>query len=342
MGRIKAAVVAALIMSLGLLSSCGPGADLMKACVNGMRRCITNYETAIDADTMVLIDDYLYIAEADYSESGTIEIVDVSDPTSPVHAGQFDIPSGNINKLLMNYNRILVGGSNLYIYNTESDPIHPELIGALDEAQVSDMDVAGGIVVTSSRGDIEILTLSDPANPVTLGSLTTPGYTKGVSIRDDYVYLGSGDAGALIVDISELSNPTLVGTYLTTTPVLDVLTYGDESLCVLDSEGIILLNVADPTEPVLMESKDIGGTTLINFDYSNTIFIAGNCDGLVELAMGSSSMDFSSYFPAPVPYGEYSRSPWDVKVESNLDYLLVGYGELGLFVFWNGAESEIE
>ncbi len=60
---------------------------------------------------------------------------------------------------------------------------------------------------------LQVIDISDPANPTLVGTYDTPGYARGVAVSGDHAFVADGDSGLQVIDISDPANPTLVGTY---------------------------------------------------------------------------------------------------------------------------------
>ena len=58
---------------------------------------------------------------------------------------------------------------------------------------------------------IQIIDITDPYGPFTVGSYDTPGFTRSVFVRGGYAYVADGDMGLTILDVSTPSSPTFMG-----------------------------------------------------------------------------------------------------------------------------------
>ncbi|WP_457593285.1 hypothetical protein, partial [Hydrogenimonas sp.] len=67
--------------------------------------------------------------------------------------------------------------------------------------------------VADNYSGLQIIDISDPANPTILGGVDTPGYASGVAISSDGTKACVADdySGLQIVDISDPANPTILG-----------------------------------------------------------------------------------------------------------------------------------
>ena len=131
---------------------------------------------------------------------------------------------------------------------------------------------------SNRRNGVVVLDLADPAHPVIASEVTDHGLTGGVHNAfptNEYVYALAGGDKYVILDMSDLYNPRLVGEYnhpnsrLHDVWVLDGLAYSAEW-----ENGLVVVDVGDgrwggsPENPVLVSSYPIpGGATHAVFPY---------------------------------------------------------------------------
>ena len=92
-------------------------------------------------------------------------------------------------------------------------------------------------------------------------------------VDGDYIYLANSSAGISIVDISDKSNPTEVGS-LATTRAYDIF-YLNDYLYVADhASGMRIIDVSDKTNPTLVSTIYSGTNTSLH--YYHEINVVGN------------------------------------------------------------------
>jgi hypothetical protein len=87
----------------------------------------------------------------------------------------------------------------------------------------------GGRVIAClvGGGALQLYDVTDPAKPVHLTNLKTPGgRPTRITLDGARAYLADGREGVQIVDLSNPSSPALVGTVKTTAPARDVAVGG--------------------------------------------------------------------------------------------------------------------
>ena len=101
------------------------------------------------------------------------------------------------------------------------------------------------LVVLVSNGLLQPFDISDPRAPVQLSTYRPPGGARHAAFEGSLAYVASaaapatGEAGLVVVDLSEPSSPRVVGTYMTELPTIDVAV--SDSLVLLATPRAILI-----------------------------------------------------------------------------------------------------
>ncbi|MCK4614708.1 MAG: hypothetical protein KAU14_07885, partial [Thermoplasmata archaeon] len=155
-------------------------------------------DTSGGAGCVVIRGSYAYVT------SGSLRIIDISDPENPEEEGQYDTAG---------YARaVAVSG---------------------DYAYVADDD--NGLV---------ILDISNPSNPQFKGHYDTAGQAEDVAVSGDYACVSDGDNGLVIVDISDKENPKEEGHYDTAGYAYEVAVSGSYAFVADDDHGLIIVELA--------------------------------------------------------------------------------------------------
>jgi hypothetical protein len=187
----------------------------------------------VSPSAIVIAGNYAYITS--YSRDA-LEIVDISDPVHPVHKGS--IVNGDGGALLGSPNDVFVSGNYAYIASAGNDalevvdvtdPAHPVHKGSIVDNSIKDGDtalngpksvwVSGNYAYIASQSSfaLEVVDVSDPANPVHKDSIV-----------HKYVKKGQG-SGAL------LDNPYSVVVSGTNAYIA---TYGSDAVEIVDTGAI--------------------------------------------------------------------------------------------------------
>ena len=249
-------------------------------------------------------DNYAYVAS---TGSNALEIVDISNPASPVHTGS--IVNGAGGALLNSPNSVFVSGNFAYVASTGSNaleivdisnpasPVHTGSIvngagGALLNSPYS-VFVSGNYAYVASAGSdaLEIVDISNPASPVHTGSIVngTGGalldWPESVHVSGNYAYVVSYYSSALeIVDVTDPANPVHFASLIDgggSVPCLSLPTsvYVSGNYAYVTSAGstaLEIVNVTDPANPAHFSSLD-NGNGIAPFLYDpRSVFISGN------------------------------------------------------------------
>jgi hypothetical protein len=60
---------------------------------------------------------------------------------------------------------------------------------------------------------LRVIDISNPTNPVEIGSYDTPGEAFGVYVSGNFAYVADRDSGLRVIDISNPKNPVEIGFY---------------------------------------------------------------------------------------------------------------------------------
>jgi len=166
-----------------------------------------------DAQEVAVLGDYAYICD------GSLRIVDVSDPTTPVEVGFYAPPYG--------------------------------------EGGCMSMAVAGNYVYTGGWPVLNIVDVTNPAAPVRVGQASGLDMPHGMAVVGEYAYVAdTHDTGSgylyrlLIFNVSNVTHPSLTGVYNFTTTPADVAVAGNYAYVANVDAGLRVIDVSNPSAPV--------------------------------------------------------------------------------------------
>ena len=158
------------------------------------------------------------------ADVGGITSIDISLPSSPNYLHYLNQPR--------------CGGAGIYIRDT-----------------LAYLNAFGGPSFT-------IVNIKNPSLLVRISWVEVPGYTgfypKGVFVKDSLCYFADGTAGFLIIDISDLLNPTILCTLDTPTAVIDLFVK-DTLTYLADYFSLLIVNVSNFFNPTVIGSLNIAG-----------------------------------------------------------------------------------
>ncbi len=192
----------------------------------------------------------------------------------------------------------------------------PPLLGSIDTpAYCASVSVASTIAhVADGDGGLLLIDVSDPAQPVAIGSLPPFHSATGVYATESISYLSDG--GLHIVDVSDPMNPSTMG--WCTTPGFGgggVVVIGNLAYMGDGDSGLQIISVTDPTAPVIVGSFDSSGSSRGVVVRDQLAFVADGNAGLLIL-------DVSDH-TNPTMVGSLDTDGWasDVDVVGDLAFV---------------------
>ncbi len=195
-----------------------------------------------------------------------LQIVDISNPKSPAKKGCFDTPGSAYDVDI--FQRTVSGTT--YTYAAVAD-------------EASGLEI---IDVTNPNCSCPCPSGTNPACPVLVGSVDTPGRAIGVVVSGNYAYIADDTDGLVIVDTSNVTAPKIVGTYDTPHNAYAVAVSPKDNLVYIadGNREVIVVDVSDPTKPVY---KGVFGACDTDGDcFANDVALDGSYAFVVDPAYG--------------------------------------------------------
>ncbi|MFW9827667.1 MAG: LVIVD repeat-containing protein [Candidatus Thorarchaeota archaeon] len=153
----------------------------------------------------------------------------------------------------------------VYFSPSENSPIEINLIGAINtDGFVMSIHIKNDLAFIIEFGDqdtygLRIINISNPSQPEILGTYYNVGYPFAVESKDDVVYLTDQSEGLILLDISDLSQPTSIeGQYTGSGVGRDLQIVGDLLFLADGEDGLIILNISNPHAPIFISSYGPG------------------------------------------------------------------------------------
>jgi len=183
----------------------------------------------------------------------------------------------NIKKLLVIILLVAVAGTVL-----GQDAQNVRQIGQISHWEAEDIAMQGDYAyVAAGNSGLRILDVTDPARPVEVGFISTPGFAQGITIAEEYAYIADSWADFLIVDISDPTEPVEIGFYddfpgqaegVAITEDYVFVTYGDG--------GLVVLDISDPENPEMVATLETDNEYFDIVASGEHAYIAGNESGM--------------------------------------------------------------
>ena len=159
------------------------------------------------------------------------------------------------------------------------------------------------LFISSSSAGIRVYDITEPTFPVFYGFVTVPsGFPGKFYVSGDRLYLANGGAPSTLQIYSLASNnPTLLGTYTSSTSINSVFTVGDIAYIAHSSDGLSIIDVSNPAAPVRLGGIDTNTTGSTNdvFVSGNYAYLADGTEGIkiVNITTSTSPTLVGSYDP---------------------------------------------
>ncbi|MBN1424502.1 T9SS type A sorting domain-containing protein [Candidatus Fermentibacteria bacterium] len=193
---------------------------------------------------------------------------DVSDPSNPVFLDGWSDPSFAASQIDIEGTLAFVtdgfhhdtGG--MWIFDI-SDPADLKLEGHIPTPHEARGVVVDGTIafVGSGFGGLRAIDVTDPSNPVQVGSLSTNN-AHWVATRDGLVFVGDWYAGLRIVDATNPSALSTISTITTGFVAYDVEVVDTHAYVTDKTEGLVIFDVSAPATPSLVGSFNPPGMDL--------------------------------------------------------------------------------
>ena len=163
--------------------------------------------------SLAFISYYSYYSDSftEWTDAG-VHLVDISDPGSP-HAVKSVATSVASDVVVRDGLAYVADGSEGLVILDCSDPAHAGILSSLflsayaHHLFVSDALAFVSVNSGSARAGLRVIDISDPLQPVLLGSADAPGTSYDIAVRGDNAFLAFGEDGVLVADVTDPRRP---------------------------------------------------------------------------------------------------------------------------------------
>lgn len=246
-----------------------------------------------------------------------LNIMDISDPSSPVLIGFYNEPSHNGQfAVIENYVYDLID-SGISIIDI-SDYARPRIIGSYDIPDgPHGIDVAGDFAYFVNNR-LRIFDISELESPVPVSEYQASDYIRGIDVEGRYAYLTVRWHELQIVDVLDPYNPVLAGGC--TIPYADNIFVTGNTAFITRSpadDGFSIVDVSDPGAPVVLGNYDSPANVTNMYVHENLAYVATD-----DLKIFDVSDPYNPYFIAS--YDTPSRVD-HVHIDGNFAYVVGNY-----------------
>jgi hypothetical protein len=252
-------------------------------------------------------------------EYSGIQILDISDPVTPIVAGRYT-PFDPMGVFVVGNYVYVAGTGGLKILDA-TDPHNLIFLGTWDNISgAHKVFVAGRYAYLDDDAHFYIIDIIDPWHPIQVGQYDDPyGNIYGIFVSGNYAFLSKGSWGPTlnVINVSNPANPVSVGQYSGGDGAYDVFVAGSNLFLPDWDAGLEIIDISNPNNPI-----QIGQCGEDNLGLKD-VFIAGNY-AFAPCSYHASSRILDISTPSnPIVVGSYPGSPFDVFVAGN--YAFSGY-----------------
>lgn len=207
---------------------------------------IGSLDLANGADALAVENGYVYVGARSY---GTLSIVRVTEPKSPVRIGSFNQSLAGVYDVVVNGNYVyIVNIGALHIINV-SNPSSPTAAGYSSRVSGEAVKVSGNYAFVVGINGLITVNVSNPAN---LTTIISRAWGWDLDVLDGFVYIATMDGGLSISNVSNPQNPTEVG-FLAMSSFAEgtSIAVAGEYAYIATGSNIHVVNITNKSNPVL-------------------------------------------------------------------------------------------
>ena len=216
-----------------------------------------------------------------------------------------------------------------------SNPAEPVVKGSYKISYGRGVQVVGNYAYVADYRDLQIIDISNPTTPTLKGSYYTSGDALGVQVVGNYAYVATSDR-LQIIDISNPTTPTLKGSYYTSGNASGVQVVGNYAYVADGLSGLLIIDISNPTTPTLKGNYDTNGNAWGVQVVGNYAYVADTYGGLQIIDISNPT--------TPTLKSNYDTSgeALDVQVVGNYAYVADTYGGLQIIDISNPTNPTLK
>ena len=225
-------------------------------------------------------------------------------PAAPVLAGTFPTPTPalDIAPVSGTVAAVAAGTSGLLLVSF-ADPATPQLVGSVDTPGAATAVITAGslAIVADGEGGVLIVSLANPAAPAVIGGILTSASAVDVALVGPSTLAAAiGAAGVAIIDLTAPAAPVFLTEWRPSGSgkAVSVAATGRWLAVGMDEEGIDILDLANPGQPLRVTGSQLAGGRSLAFS-GTTLFAAAEAFSGIGAAEYFASLQFID--PAGLP-----------------------------------------
>ncbi|WP_321419932.1 PGF-pre-PGF domain-containing protein [uncultured Methanomethylovorans sp.] len=163
---------------------------------------------------------------------------------------------------------------------------------------ISNVVVVGNYAYAAQGQDMLVIDVTKTSNPSEVGKLTTLSLINSIVVEGNYAYIANGDNGLQVVDITNPTAPTIVGTYTYNSGAAYGVTVANNYAYVANgNSGLVIVDITNPAAPTFKGRYDTPGYAYGISVVGNYAYVADGGNGLVivDVTNPAAPTSLSSY-----------------------------------------------
>lgn len=211
----------------------------------------------------------------------SVRITDLSQPEVP-YALEDEIGLPGINRLnaihTIDGQLLALTPDNIQVFNLHTTPLvgSHHTSGPANDIMIIEKSENQIAILANDGGALQFFNINAPNNPILLNTFQLPDNAFAIDRKDDVLYVATERDKLNLVDITDISNPTIITNIDTGRRTRDVLVR-EELLYVIDRVfGLFIYDISTPDAPQLLSTTDTPGwaTDITINDSGTTAYIA--------------------------------------------------------------------
>ncbi|MBM3286260.1 MAG: hypothetical protein FJY88_02760 [Candidatus Eisenbacteria bacterium] len=263
---------------LDVIDARDPAHPALEASLDGLTLPISGIAVAGDAVYATAADPWYF--------TGSFYVVDMSDSSGPilVHDRPLEFPSFApfvADGIVFFCEHRLTGGLR---FAAAPGDVSPRALSIVPwSVPIYSVDAQANLAyLTDSSPALKVMNLSNPANPLQIGTLATPARGEVVEVHGSYAYVGYLMRAMSVIDVSVPQLPRIVATVSAASGVMDMAA-GGSWLYTVGWNGTRTIDIANPLAPVARGYLPIAGHK-IAVDGSHAYVLDGYSMSVVDVA----------------------------------------------------------
>ncbi len=219
------------------------------------------------------------------NDNSGLEIINFTNVQNPTKIGEYNGLPNVVDVVVENNTAYLCSDIGIAILDV-SDPTSPiELDIYTSDGDCTDIAINNNLaIITDYYKGIKLLNISNLNDVQFLSQFFDNGQAKKLTIEDDLAYVVDGPAGLEIFNISNPDKLDKIGQY-NEPPLVstDIMIQNDIAVLSADLDGVIFLNISDPTNPFVINTYDDGNNFQTAFIENDLVFLGAKNQSIIVL-----------------------------------------------------------